>query len=104
MHRKRLAIHENFLGLIRCRRLLLRVLRFVSMGKVSVADVLQLSIPERIKLVEDIWDSIASVPEQIALSPAQREELDRRLQDYHQHPDEGSPWEEVRTRLLASGR
>ena len=74
------------------------------MNKVSVADVLQLSIPERIRLVEDIWDSIASVPEQITLSPAQREELDRRLQDYREHPSEGSPWEEVRSRLLANGQ
>jgi hypothetical protein len=33
------------------------------MSKVSMADVLELTIPERIKLVEDIWDSIAAVPE-----------------------------------------
>jgi len=70
------------------------------MSKVSVADVLQLSVSERIQLVGDIWDSIAAVPEQVPLTPAQREELDRRLEDYHQHPDEGSPWEEVRSRIL----
>ena len=70
------------------------------MSKVSVADVLELSVPERIQLVADIWDSIAAIPHKIPLTPAQREELDRRLEDYHQHPDEGSPWEEVRNRLL----
>ncbi|MBA2271799.1 MAG: addiction module protein [Chthoniobacterales bacterium] len=74
------------------------------MSKVSVADVLELSISERIQLVEDIWDSIATVPQSVALTPAQREELDRRLEDYRQHPDEGSPWEEVRSRILAAGR
>lgn len=70
------------------------------MSKVSVADALKLSVSERIQFVGDIWDSIAAVPQQIPLTPAQREELDRRLEDYHQHPDEGSPWEEVRSRLL----
>jgi putative addiction module component (TIGR02574 family) len=73
------------------------------MSKVSVAEVLQLSIPERIQLVKDIWDSIASIPEQIALTPAQRDELERRLEDYRQHPEEGSPWEEVRNRILSRG-
>lgn len=74
------------------------------MNIVSAADVLELSVSERIQLVEDIWDSIASVPQSVALTPAQREELDRRLEDYHQHPADGSPWEEVRNRILASGR
>jgi hypothetical protein len=31
------------------------------MGKLSAAEALQLSVPERIRLVEDIWDTIASV-------------------------------------------
>jgi putative addiction module component (TIGR02574 family) len=74
------------------------------MNKMSVAEVLQLSVPERIQLVEDIWDTIASVPERIALTAAQREELDRRLEDYRQHPEEGSPWEEVRKRILTRGQ
>jgi putative addiction module component (TIGR02574 family) len=70
------------------------------MSKVSMADVLELSVPERIQLVEDIWDSIATVPQPLPLTDAQREELDRRLEDYRQHPDEGSPWEEVKSRIL----
>jgi putative addiction module component (TIGR02574 family) len=37
-------------------------------------------LSERILLVEDIWDSIAKVPESVPLTPAQREELDRRLE------------------------
>ena len=74
------------------------------MSKLSVADVLHLSIPERMQLVGDIWDSISSVPESILLTPAQREELDRRLKDYHQHPDEGSPWEDVKKRILSRAR
>jgi len=73
-----------------------------SMSKFSLADVLELSLQERIRLVEDIWDSISAVPESVALTVAQREELDRRLADYRAHPEEGSPWEEVKMRILGS--
>jgi putative addiction module component (TIGR02574 family) len=70
------------------------------MSKVSMADVLELSLPERIQLVEDIWDSIAAVPQPLPLTQAQRDELDRRLEDHRQHPEHGSPWEEVRARII----
>jgi putative addiction module component (TIGR02574 family) len=70
-------------------------------SRLSVADLLELSVADRIQLVEEIWDSIAAVPQAIPLTPAQRDELERRLEDYRLHPDEGSPWEEVRSRILA---
>jgi putative addiction module component (TIGR02574 family) len=70
------------------------------MGKVSLADVLELSVSERIQLVEDIWDSLAAAPQPILLTEAQREELDRRLEDYHRRPHEGTPWETVKSRIL----
>ena len=63
-------------------------------------DVLSLSVSERIQLVEDIWDSIAAVPEQVPLSDAQKAELDRRLDAYRENPDEGSPWAQARERIL----
>ncbi|MDQ1638025.1 MAG: hypothetical protein QOF62_1364 [Pyrinomonadaceae bacterium] len=61
-----------------------------------LSEILQLSIDERIRLAQDIWDSIAAVPEAISLTEAQREELDRRLAAYEENPDEGIPWEEFR--------
>jgi putative addiction module component (TIGR02574 family) len=72
------------------------------MSKFSLADVLELSVPERIQLVEDIWDSIAAIPESVSLTEAQKVELDRRLQDYQAHPEEGSPWETVKSRILGN--
>jgi putative addiction module component (TIGR02574 family) len=71
------------------------------MQVVSKADILKLSVAERILLVEDIWDSIAEVPEELTLSEAQQQELDRRLEAYHQNPEAGSPWTEVRERIKA---
>lgn len=70
------------------------------MGKnVSIVDVLELSVPERIQLVEDIWDSIAALPESVVLPQAQKEELDRRLEALAADPEGGSPWEEVIARI-----
>ncbi len=72
------------------------------MKKISVSNILELSVSERIILVEDIWDSIASVPESIPLTDKQREELDLRLDAYHKNPQAGSPWKEVKERIKAS--
>jgi putative addiction module component (TIGR02574 family) len=38
-----------------------------------------LPLDERIKLVEDLWDSIAADQKALPVTPAQRAELDRRL-------------------------
>ena len=65
-----------------------------------MADVLALSPEERLLLVEEIWDSIANVPESVALTEAQRRELDERLAEYRNDPTAGSPWEQVKSRIL----
>ena len=65
----------------------------------KAADVLDLSVEERIQMVGDRWDSIAAVPEAVSLSEEQKRELDRRLEAYHRNPDAGSPWIEVRERI-----
>jgi putative addiction module component (TIGR02574 family) len=60
---------------------------------------LALPIPERIKLVEDIWDSITAEPETLGLTPEQIAEVDRRIDDYSKNPEKLVPWEEARERL-----
>ena len=66
---------------------------------IKTADILELSVAERIQMVEDIWDSIAVIPEAVLLSEDQKQELDRRLEAYHLNPDAGTPWIEVRERI-----
>lgn len=41
-----------------------------------------LPLEKRIRLVEDLWDSIAADQEALELTPEQRAELDRRLDAY----------------------
>lgn len=69
------------------------------MSSLVRAEVLGLSVSERIQLVEDIWDSVAEIPESVLLSDEQKAELDRRLDAYHANPNEGSPWGVVRERI-----
>ncbi len=70
------------------------------MKQISVAEILELPVAERIRLVELIWDSIAAVPEAVPISDELKAEFDRRLAEFEADPEAGSPWEEVRTRIL----
>jgi putative addiction module component (TIGR02574 family) len=71
------------------------------MENVSISDVFQLPIEERIRLAQAIWDSVASSPEQVPLTAAQVKELDRCYDEYLDDPEKGSSWSEVKARLLA---
>ena len=67
---------------------------------ISAADTLDLPISERIKLVAEIWESIAECPEEIDLSDETRQLLRQRLAAYRANPGAGSPWAEVKKRIL----
>jgi putative addiction module component (TIGR02574 family) len=62
-------------------------------------DFSQLSVAERIILVEQIWDSIAADQAGVPLTPAQEAELDRRMEAHRRSPQEGASWEEVKARI-----
>lgn len=63
-------------------------------------EIKKLSIPERILLVEDIWDSIASENEAFELSQSQKDELATRSHSYKQHPSQGRTWQEIKAEYL----
>ncbi len=64
----------------------------------------RLSVMERIQLVQEIWDSIVPSVEQLPLTEAQRQELDRRLAALQANPANIIPWEEVEARARARFR
>jgi len=69
------------------------------MTKIKHSDILELSIPERLKLVQEIWESIREFPEEIPLTQDQKDELDRRLEEHRADPDSAIPWTVVREKL-----
>ena len=71
------------------------------MKQITATDTLELSLPERIQLVEDIWDTIATEPAAIELTVEEKKIIDERLDAYHKNPALGSPWEDVYKRIAA---
>jgi putative addiction module component (TIGR02574 family) len=70
------------------------------MSRVSLEEILDLPAVERVELAQQIWESVVDQPEGLALTPAQRDELERRWQAFQKDPDEGEPWEDVKAALL----
>jgi putative addiction module component (TIGR02574 family) len=68
----------------------------------QMQEILQLSVAERIQLVEDIWDSIALKPDEFPITDAERQELDRRLMSYEENPDAVVSWSDLKKRLIES--
>jgi len=59
------------------------------------AKIQELPVEERIKIVEDLWDSIAADQEALRLTAEQKAELDRRLDVYESDGNRGRPAREV---------
>jgi putative addiction module component (TIGR02574 family) len=70
----------------------------------QLADILQLSVPERLEIIGAIWNSIAKQPEALPVTDAERAYIDSRLADLRDNPDDDFSWEEVRDNLLKRKR
>ena len=68
----------------------------------AIQELESLPIPERVQLVEDLWDSIARSNAGIPLPQWQKDELARRKRNYLQNPDSGRTWDQVKQDLLQS--
>ena len=75
----------------------------ITMSRISANDVLAMSVSERMKLIQTLWESIADAPESLPVTDKDREEINRRLEAYYRDPKAGSPWPEVLKRLKNGG-
>jgi putative addiction module component (TIGR02574 family) len=62
-------------------------------------DIRRMSPEQRLRLLERLWDSLTD--DEVPLTAAQREELDKRLDDLEREGPRGIPWDEVLSRLEA---
>ena len=67
----------------------------------SIDEIKQLDITERILLVEEIWDSIAKEQENVGLSEYEKEVLDARLASLNENPNNLMSWDEIKTKIRA---
>jgi putative addiction module component (TIGR02574 family) len=59
--------------------------------------IFDLSPDEKLQLVQDLWDDLATNPDTIPVH--EKQELNRRKTNLTQNPASGSSWEDVKHRL-----
>lgn len=67
----------------------------------EIPEIACLSVAERILLLEDLWDSIASEPSSVPVPQSHRAELDRRLEAYEGEPGSLLTLDQLRQRVEA---
>ena len=67
----------------------------------DIPEIARLTIPEKILLLEDLWDSIAMEESGIPVPQSHREELDRRLAEYEKNPGRLLTLDDLRGRVEA---
>ena len=70
----------------------------------DISSVFSLGAAEKLQLVEDLWDDLASRPEDVPVHPWQAQLLDERRARLKQSPETSLSWEEMRTKLRAFNR
>lgn len=68
----------------------------MNLNSVSVFD---LSPPEKLQLVEDLWDDLAATPSEVPVHEWQKEELARRKANLINNPASGLSWAEVKRKV-----
>lgn len=68
----------------------------MSSHNISVFD---LSPSEKLQLVQDLWDDLASNPESVPVHDWQKKELDRRKANLLNNPGSGLAWEQIQRRV-----
>jgi len=66
---------------------------------VRIEDLKSLPLTDRLRLVEDLWDSIAEVLQKAPVSTELQAEMERRRQAYLRDPKSAEDWDVVRRRL-----
>ena len=67
---------------------------------IPAIDINAMEPEERLRLIGDLWDSLSESPEDVSLTPAQRAELDRRLDRLESGKAKLVSWDELKARLV----
>ena len=65
----------------------------------KTVSIFDLSPPEKLQLVEDIWDDLAATPSEVPVHEWQKEELARRKANLMSSPASGLSWDELKRRV-----
>ena len=70
------------------------------MTRKQTFDYSDLTPVERLELAQKLGDSVPDAEVELPLTKAQRDELDRRLEEYERDPEAGETWASVRDEIL----
>ena len=76
------------------------------MATPSTRELLQLDVQTRLKLIDELWESVVNDlndpdrPNPLPVSEETRALLDERMREYRADPAAGLRWEDVQERLL----
>lgn len=56
-----------------------------------------LSLPERLELLDAVWESVVEEGYEPPLTEGQAQELDQRLKAHEEHPDDVIAWEAIKS-------
>jgi putative addiction module component (TIGR02574 family) len=62
-------------------------------------EISQISVGDRLSLIDLLWDSMAENPDLLPVPEAQQQELDQRVVNLERDPAAGSSWEAVKARI-----
>jgi len=65
----------------------------------TISELKSLSVSERLQLVEDLWDSIASDQEALPDHPVVIEEIRRRRAKFDANPGSGMSWDQMKKQI-----
>ncbi len=63
-------------------------------------DIEKLTPEERLRLIADLWESLRVPPESVAMTAAQRDELNRRLDELDGGQAKTISWTDAKHRLI----
>ena len=69
------------------------------MSTLTFEEIARLSPPERLALIGDLWDSLSDA--ELPVAPAQRVELERRMDSFERDRAGGVTWEQLKAELAA---
>jgi putative addiction module component (TIGR02574 family) len=69
------------------------------MIKIDNEAIKRLSVPERVRLAQDIWDSLRPAADHLPLTKEQEQLVDRRVEEHRRDPEPAVFWDEVKARL-----
>jgi putative addiction module component (TIGR02574 family) len=69
------------------------------MVKVDMDAIKRLSVRERVRLVQDIWETLQPSAEELPLTEGQQRLVDTRLEEHRRDPASAVPWEQIKARI-----